>query len=438
MTAVNRRTFLASSAASVAGLSARSYARAADSPNEKVALAIIGIGSTVPGSVGGRGRQLIPPFAGFKDVDIPYLCDIDDSFFPFGQKLLAERQRPEARIEKDLRRVLQDKNVDAVVVAMPDHWHALATIWACQAGKHVYCEKPASHNLIEGRRMVEAARKYNRVVQLGTQSRSSPSLARAAELVRSGKLGKIPAARAWIGGSRPDIGKAPDAAVPAGVDYNLWLGPAPERAFSTNRFHYRWHWMWDYGTGELGNNGIHALDRLRWILGLDAPTRVVAAGGKFFYDDDQETPDTMTVAYQFPTCTVTWDHRVWSKGTGSGAEVYGEHGTLVLGRDGWRVEKGIEASDEGDPKGQGTEDSIHQRNFIDCVKSSSGSTVRRPNADIEEGHKSTRLCHLGNIAFRTGRAVRFDARTETCLDDAEANRLLGRSYREPFVVPKTV
>jgi predicted dehydrogenase len=278
MTAVDRRTFLASSAASVAGLSARSYARAADSPNGKVALAIIGIGSTVPGSVGGRGRQLIPSFAGFKDVDIPYLCDIDDSFFPFGQKLLAERQRPEARIEKDLRRVLQDKDVDAVV----------------------------------------------------------------------------------------------------------------------------------------------------------------AAGGKFFYDDDQETPDTMTVTYDFPACTVTWDHRVWSKGTGSGAEVYGEHGTLVLGRDGWRVEKGIEASDQGDPKGQETEDSIHQRNFIDCIKNSSASTVRRPNADIEEGHKSTRLCHLGNIAFRTGRAVRFDARTETCLDDAEANRLLGRSYRDPFAVPKTV
>jgi predicted dehydrogenase len=438
MTAVNRRGFLKASIATVGSLSARSYTRAADAPNSKVALAILGIGSTVPGSVGGRGRQLIRPFAGFKDVDIAYLCDVDESFFPFGQKLLAGQQRPEARVEKDLRRVLQDKNVDAVVVALPDHWHALATIWACQAGKHVYVEKPASHNLIEGRRMVEAARKYRRVVQLGTQSRSSASLARAADLVRSGKLGKTPAARAWIGGSRPSIGKEPDAAVPAGVDYNLWLGPAPERAFNPNRFHYRWHWMWDYGTGELGNNGIHALDRLRWILNLDAPTRVVAAGGKFFYDDDQETPDTLTVTYEFPTCLVSWEHRVWSKGTGSGAEVYGEHGTLVLDREGWHVEKGIEASDKGDGEGQGVEGSIHQRNFIDCIKDSSGETVRRPNADIEEGHKSTRMCHLGNIAFRTGRAVRFDAHRETCLDDAEANRLLGRSYREPFAVPATV
>jgi predicted dehydrogenase len=286
--------------------------------------------------------------------------------------------------------------------------------------------------------MVEAARKYNRVVQLGTQSRSSASLARAAELVRSGKLGKTPSARAWIGGSRPNIGKEKDTAVPSGVDYNLWLGAAPERPFNHNRFHYRWHWMWDFGTGELGNNGIHALDRLRWILNLDSPTRIVASGGKLFYDDDQQTPDTMTVTYDFPTCSVTWEHRVWSKGTGDGAVIYGENGTLVFDREGWRVEKGIEAADKGDEKDQSVERSIHQRNFIDCIKSSSGTTVTRPNADIEEGHRSTRMCHLGNIAYRTGRALRFDAQSETCPDDAEANGMLGRSYRAPFVVPTHV
>jgi predicted dehydrogenase len=438
MVPISRRRFLKNSMVSVAGLSALSYARASDSPHDKVVLAFIGIGSTVPGSVGGRGRQLIPPFSSFKDVDIAYLCDIDESFFPYGQKLLSAAQRREARVEKDLRRVLEDKSVDAVVVATPDHWHALATIWACQADKHVYVEKPASHNLNEGRRMVEAARRYHRVVQLGTQSRSSASLARAAELVRSGKLGKIPHARAWIGGSRPNIGHQKDTAVPPGVDYNLWLGPAPERAFNVNRFHYRWHWMWDYGTGELGNNGIHALDRLRWILDLDAPTRVVAAGGKFFYDDDQETPDTLTVTYEFPTCSVTCEHRIWSRATGDGAAIYGENGTLILDREGWHVEKGIEAMDKGDNEPDKVEGAIHQRNFIDCIKNSSASNVQKPNADIEEGHKSTRLCHLGNIAFRTGRAIRFDAQTETCLDDPEANRLLGRSYRKPFVVPSKV
>jgi predicted dehydrogenase len=438
MATVNRRKFLKGSAASLGAMSALSYARAADGPNDKVVLGLIGIGSTVPGSVGGRGRQLLRPFAGFKDVEIAYLCDVDESFFPIGQKLLAQRERHEARVERDLRRVLQDKNVDAVVVAAPDHWHALATIWACQAGKHVYVEKPASHNLVEGRRMVEAARKYHRVVQLGTQSRSSASLGRAVELVRSGKLGKIPSARVWVGGSRPSIGRPKDAAVPKGVDYDLWLGPAPQRDFNENRFHYRWHWMWDYGTGELGNNGIHALDRIRWLLNLDAPTRVVAAGGKLFYDDAQETPDTMTVSYDFPNCNVTWEHRVWSRAA-SGAVLFGERGTLIFDREGWHVENGIEAADKGDVQpGSQPDGSIHQRNFIDCVKNSSGANVRRPAADIEEGHKSTRLCHLGNIAFRTGRAIRFDEKTETCINDAEANRLLRRSYRKPFVVPAEV
>jgi predicted dehydrogenase len=438
MVPINRRKFMKDSMVSVAGLSALSYARASDSPNDKVVLAMIGIGSTVPGSVGGRGRQLIRPFSSFKDVDIAYLCDIDESFFPYGQKLLTAAQRSEARVEKDLRRVIEEKSVDAVVVATPDHWHALATIWACQAGKHVYVEKPASHNLHEGRLMVEAARKYHRVVQLGTQSRSSASLARAAELVRSGKLGRIPHARAWIGGSRPNIGHAKDSAVPPGVDYNLWLGPAPVRAFNVNRFHYRWHWMWDYGTGELGNNGIHALDRLRWIMNLDAPNRIVAAGGKFFYDDDQETPDTLTATYEFPSCSVTCEIRIWSRGTGDGAAIYGENGTLILDREGWHVEKGIEAADKGDSEQDKVEGTIHQRNFIDCIKNSSRTNEKKPNADIEEGHKSTRLCHLGNIAFRTGRAIRFDALTETCLDDPEATRLLGRSYRKPFLMPTQV
>jgi predicted dehydrogenase len=438
MTSVNRRRFLKTSAAAIGSLSALSYARAGDKPNEKVVLAMLGIGSAVPGSVGGRGRQLLRPFASFKDVEIAYLCDIDESFHPIGQKLLTDGHRPEAKIEKDLRRVLLDKNVDAVVVALPDHWHALATIWACQAGKHVYVEKPASHNLKEGRRMVEAARKYHRVIQLGTQSRSSASLARAAELIRSGKLGKIPSARTWIGGNRPNIGKLQNSEVPAGVDYDLWLGPAPKRPFNQNRFHYRWHWMWDYGTGELGNNGIHTLDRLRWLLNLEAPTRIVAGGGKLFYDDDQETPDTMAVTFDFPGCCITYEHRLWSRGTGDGAAIYGEHGTLILDRNGWHVEKGIEATDKGDSKDESIEGTIHQRNFIDCIKNSSGSSVARPNADIEEGHKSTRICHLGNVAYCTGRVIHFDAKTETCINDPEANRLLGRSYREPFVVPEKV
>jgi predicted dehydrogenase len=322
--------------------------------------------------------------------------------------------------------------VDALVVATPDHWHALATVWACQAGKHVYVEKPASHNLVEGRRMVEAARKYDRVVQLGTQRRSGAHFQSAAEFIRAGKLGKVPFAQAWIAGARKSIGHEDDADPPAGGDYGLWLGPAPERPFNPNRFHYKWHWNWDYGTGELGNNGIHGLDVLRWLCGLDAPRRVTAGGGKLFYDDDQQTPDTMVVTFDFPGTTLVWEHRVWSKtgmeGDPFGVRIYGEKGTLVFDKDGWHVADGVEASDKAADL-----EPPHLRNFLDCVKDK-----KRPNADIEEGHKSTRLCHLGNIAYRVGRVLHFDEATETLKDDAEANALLGRTYRKPFTLPEKV
>jgi predicted dehydrogenase len=429
MSSIHRRSFIKASAASAATLSALSYARAADRPNEKVVLAVMGIGG--PGGAGGRrGLTLLRGFSALQDADIAYVCDVDERLFPEALKVVAARQKQAPRVEKDVRRVLQDKNITALVVAAPDHWHALATVWACQAGKHVYVEKPVSHNLIEGRRMVEAARRHDRVVQVGTQRRSSSQCAHAVELVRSGKLGKVPHARAWIAGNRPSIGHEKNSAVPKGVDYDLWLGPAPAREFNANRFHYKWHWFWDYGTGELGNNGIHAVDLIRWLLNLDAPLRVSAGGGKFFYDDDQETPDTLLVTYDFPGCSVAWEHRIWSRERPSwGVILYGERGTMVIDNRGWHVQDGLEAAD----KGHIDADTPHQRNFLDCIKNS-----RRPNADIEEGHKSTRLCHLGNIAFRTGHALRFDPKTETCVNDAEANRLLGRSYRKPFVVPERI
>jgi predicted dehydrogenase len=427
MSCIHRRRFLKASA--VGALSALSYARAADRPHGKVVLAFMGIGA--PGGAGGRrGLTLLRGFSALPEADIAWVCDVDERLYPDALKAVAARQKRAPRVEKDVRRVLEDKNVTALVVAAPDHWHALAAIWACQAGKHVYVEKPISHNLSEGRRMVEAARRHDRVVQVGTQRRSSPQCARAVELVRSGKLGKIPFARGWIAGHRPSIGHAKNTAAPKGVDYDLWLGPAALRPFNPNRFHYKWHWFWDYGTGELGNNGIHALDLIRWALNVDAPVRVSAGGGKFFYDDDQETPDTMAVTYDFPGCSVTWEHRIWSREKPDGGVIlYGERGTLVFDGRGWHVQDGLEAADKGDIDA----DTPHQRNFLDCIKNGG-----RPNADIEDGHKSTRLCHLGNIALRTGRALRFDAKTETCVNDAEANRLLGRRYRKPFVVPEKI
>jgi predicted dehydrogenase len=421
MPALSRRHFLRSSLATLAAVSA---AGAADKPNEKIRLAVLG--------VHGRGRGLLGGFSSFTDVEIVAVCDPDENVIGPALKSINQRQKREPKIVKDLRRVFDDREVHAVVIATPDHWHALATIWACQAGKHVYVEKPISHNLIEGRRMVEAARKYDRIVQVGTQRRSAAHCHSAAEFVRSGKLGKVPFVRTWIAGHRPSIGHKKDAPVPAGVDYDLWLGPAPQRAFNPNRFHYEWHWNWDYGTGEIGNNGIHALDVARLVMGLDAPKTISSGGGKLFYDDDRQTPDTHVAVFDFPGTTVLWEHRIWSKtgvaGEPFGVILYGEKGTLVFDKKGWHVEDGVTASDQAVES-----EKPHLRNFLDCVRDH-----RRPNADIEEGHKSTRLCHLGNIAYRVGRRLTFDAATESLRDEAAANQLLGRAYRAPFVVPEKV
>jgi predicted dehydrogenase len=423
MSILDRRRFLGTTAAATT-LTALTAAGTAAKPSEKIALAVMG--------VHGRGRGLLSGFANLDGTEIAYIIDPDSNVLPSAVKFVEEKQKRTPKTEKDVRKVLEDKDVDALVIAAPDHWHALATVWACQAGKHVYVEKPVSHNLVEGRRMVEAARKYNRIVQAGTQRRSAPHFLSAAEFLRAGKLGKVPFVRTWIAGPRPSIGHKKDGPVPAGVDYSLWLGPAPQRPFNPNRFHYNWHWNWDYGTGELGNNGIHALDAVRLLLDLDAPLHITGAGGKFFYDDDQQTPDTQIATFDFPGCTVIWEHRIWSKtgveGEPWGVTLYGEKGTLLFDKKGWHVVDGVQASDKA-----GDHERPHLQNFLDSIRES-----KRPNADIEEGHKSTRLCHLGNIAVRTGRALRFDARTETLIDDREANRLLGRTYRTPFVLPEKV
>ena len=413
-----RRQFLASSALT---LSAATYNGAADGPNDRVRLAVMGLRS--------RGKDLIRGFATCPGVEICHVIDPDESMV---RGAIDAIKNPDAapKVEADVRKALDDKSVTGLVVAAPDHWHALATVWACQAGKHVYVEKPVSHNLIEGRRMVQAARKHNRVVQVGTQRRSATHAIAAKDYVAAGKLGKVPFARAWIAGSRKTIGKMADGQVPKGVDYGLWLGPAAERAFNPNRFHYNWHWFWEYGTGEIGNNGIHGLDLTRFVLGLDAPTRITAAGGKYFYEDDQETPDTQTAAFDFPGCTLVWEHRIWEKsgpeGVAFGTALHGEKGTLIFDTKGWHVRDGDGAAEKADTDLE----KKHQQNFVDCVRS--GKT---PNADIEEGHKSTRLCHLGNIAFRTGRALQFDAATETIVGDPGANKLLGREYRKGFELP---
>jgi predicted dehydrogenase len=425
MLPASRRTFLGTLGALAAAGPAATYA---DAPSERVRLAILG--------VRGRGAGLADVFARNEGAEVVALCDVDDAAFAKAIKAVESRTGKAPRTEKDFRRLLDDKSIDAIVVAAPDHWHGPMTVLGCQAGKDVYCEKPACHNVVEGRRMVEAARKYGRVVQIGTQRRSSPSVQQAVEFVRSGKLGKVGLARAWIHQQRGAIGHGEPGPVPAGVDYAMWQGPAPDRPFHENRFHYNWHWFWNWGTGELGNNGIHGLDVARWGLDVDAPVRVASGGGKFVFDDDQEVPDTQVVTYEFPHTSIVWEHRMWSKhgleGSPFGIAFYGDKGTLIVDGSGWKVVDGPAADAAPDVKPSDGM-TAHAANWLECIR-----TRQRPNADVEIGHLSTRLCHLGNIAHRVGRKLAFDAATETFPGDAEANALLAREYSPRYELPSQV
>ncbi len=419
MTGIDRRTFLG--AAGAAALSGQ-FAGAAPA-SERVRLGVIG--------VRGRGGELAAEFAKRADCEVVALCDVDDASFTKTAPAVEKIAGKAPRIEKDFRKLLDDKEIDAVVNATPDHWHALVAVMACQAGKDVYSEKPASHNVVEGRRMVEAARKYKRVVQIGIQRRSMPHVIEATKFVREGGIGTVGMARAWILKEREAIGPGKLAEVPPGVDYAMWQGPAPDRPFMSNRFHYNWHWFWNWGTGEIGNNGIHGLDVARWGLGVDAPLTVSSGGGRYVFDD-REVPDTQVVTYEFPKACLVWEHRLYDKqpmeGLGFGIAFYGDKGVLLVDEKGWKVRGGADAG------GKATAGlSAHLTNFVDCIKSR-----ETPNADVEVGHLSTRLCHLGNISQRIGRKLRFDGLTESFPGDAEANALLAREYSSRFEMPSQV
>ncbi len=422
MPGTNRRVFLAAAAAS--GLAAKPL-RANDPPSERVRVAVIG--------ARGRGSELTSFLVKDPSAEIACVCDVDNSVVSKPLGIIEAAAKPAPKVVNDFRRVLDDRGVDAVFVAAPDHWHALMTVMACQSGKDVYCEKPVCHNIVEGRRMVEAARKYNRVVQAGMQRRSSPEIKTAIDLVQSGGIGKVAFARTWIIHKRPSIGKGIPSDPPKSVDYALWQGPAPERPFYANRFHYNWHWFWNWGTGELGNNGIHAIDVARWGLGLDAPTTVASSGGKLYFDDDQETPDVQIASWSFPSALLVWEHRLWSDhpidGEDFGVSFEGDKGTVVIGSKQWKLENSSEKAGGkiNDPQ------AAHVANFLDCVK-----TRKSPNAEIEVGHLSARLCHLGNIAQRLERKVAFDAATESFGSDSDANALLSREYGKTFAMPTRV
>ena len=388
--------------------------------------------------VRGRGSSLARDFAQLPQAQITHVCDVNESLLgPFANQI-GEIQQSQPKQVQDLRRVLEDKSVDAIVVATPDHWHALATIWGCQAGKHVYVEKPISNNVFEGYQMVAAARKYNRVVQVGTQSRSAPHYREVIDLIRSGRIGKVHMAKAYNSQLRRKVPAVADSEVPTGLDWNIWQGPAPERPFNSNRYTYGWRWMWDYGTGDMGNDGVHDLDIARWGLNVELPTDVQCMGDKLaFAGDIQETPDTQIATFRFPDqqAMLVYEQRLWSpyhqEGNENGVVFYGTDGYIVIGRRFWKlVEKRNKVVSETPVN---FSDVPHLQNFVDCVKSG-----ERPHCDIEEGYRSTLLAHLGNLAFRVGRPLRFDGATHTCRDDDQANGLLKRLGRKEFAIPEKV
>lgn len=416
-----RRAFLRRTAAAAVGAATFSILpplRGADSPGNTLVLGVMG--------VNGRGLDLARGFSAIPGAEVGYLCDVDSRAMDRAVKDISGKQARAPKAVKDFRRILDDRSVDALLIAAPDHWHAPATILACAAGKHVYVEKPASHNAREGELMLAAARQQKRVVQLGTQRRSWPAVIEAIDKVRGGALGRVLFSRGWYNNSRASIGRGKHVPVPDWLDWELWQGPAAERPFRDNLVHYNWHWLWHWGTGELGNNGIHSLDICRWGLGVDYPLHVTSGGGKYRHDDDQETPDTHTVTFDFGGKSLVWEGRSWHprgfEGSAFGIAFYGEKGTLVIDGGGYRVFdfKGAEIDKGSGPAG----DRGHFENLLDCIR-----TGRRPRADVEDGHKSTLLCHLGNIAWRTGRALNLDPKTGRIIGDAEAQALWGREYR---------
>jgi predicted dehydrogenase len=436
LTGMNRRIFLGSAAAAGALL----RPRAASSANDTVRVACVG--------VRGRGKDHIRAYSQMQNVEIAAICDIDESILNarLGEIEKAKGKRPAGFT--DFRKLLEDKSIDAVSIATPNHHHTLQTIWACQAGKDVYVEKPCSHDMFEARQIAAAARKYTRMVQHGTQQRSSVGR-EAVQKMREGLIGDLYLARGLCFKRRDTIGRTPPSPVPPGVHYDLWLGPAPQHEFTANRFHYNWHWFWDYGNGDIGNQGVHQLDMARWGLGVQYPTKVTAMGGHFMFDDDQETPNTMTALFEFDAGgkkkMIEFAVRHWitnheagldepKPGNTVGTVFYGSNGYLaVWDEDHSKYHSFIGREQKPGPAGE--DQGNNWANFIAAVRSRKPSDL---NAPIEEGAISTALMHLANISYRVGRSLHFDAASYSCVGDAEANRLFRRSYRKPFEVPEKV
>jgi len=423
---LGRRQFLWTSATSILGWFWLANASRANllGANERVGIAVMGLS---------RGLALARTFEQQADAQVLYVCDVDRRRMERGVEEVRKVRGRTAQGVIDFRRFLDDKQVDAVVVATCNHWHAAATILACKAGKHVYVEKPCSHTPQEGEWMVLAARKHKRCVQMGNQRRSWPIIQEAIAALQQGAIGRVYQAQSWYTNRRPSIGRGQEAQPPEWLDYELWQGPAPRRPYRTNLIHYNWHWFWHWGNGELGNNGVHMIDLCRWGLNVDYPIQVTASGGRFRYDDDQETPDSHTVAFIYSgNKQIVWHGTSCNTLPGiqpADALFVAEKGTLAIRGASYTIYD-LEGKIVSQAKGNGS-DAVHVRNFLEAIRSG-----QRLNSEIEEGHKSTLPCHLGNIAYRVGRVLHCDAKNGAIVGDSQAQQFWSREYQngwEPTV-----
>ena len=436
MSDTSRRTFIKQVGATGLGMtlgglsfSARSYANIVGA-NERINIAVMG--------TNGRGASMARSFQNIANANVTWICDVEEVALAKGVEAV-KGAGGAPKTEKDIRKVLVQKDVDALFCAAPDHWHTPATIMACQAGKHVYVEKPLSHNPREGELAIAAARKYNRIVQVGAQRRSCTRIIEGIKELQNGIIGRVYFAKCWYTNRRISIGFGKRVAPPATLDFDLWQGPAPRRAYQDNLIHYNWHWFWHWGTGEALNNGTHEIDVIRWGLALDFPTQVSSEGARFAFHDDWETPDTQTINLQFgKDCLVTWEGRscnsVNSEGRDRGVIFYGENGSMETGHDGYRVldqrnrvVKEVDSNEVVDGRDTTSPsvgmDTMHIIDFLDAINNN-----RRPNADVSDLHKSTTLVQLGNIAWRTGQRLTIDPSSGHILNSPEAQALWSRTY----------
>jgi predicted dehydrogenase len=418
------------------------------SANEKVRIGVVGIR--------GMGQTHIEEFNKLPNVEVVAICDIDENLFDERIKnLFTDKGLPEPMKYIDYRKMLDDRDIDAVSIVTPNHWHTPMAIWAMQAGKHVTVEKPCCHTFGEGQMLIKAARKYNVICQDGDEQRSNPCGKTMADFLHNGGLGEVYYAKGMCYKRRETIGKASVEPVPSGVHYDLWIGPAPKKPFTRNRFHYNWHWQWDYGCGDMGNQGVHEMDVARWGLGVGLPTKISAVGGHFMFTDDQETPNTLVATFEFANPDASGDKkkilvfevRHWDtnpEGFAQNASIesrgymvssennignlfYGSKGYIVKNVDEWHTYMG-ENRIPG-PSGSGLAN--HYQNFIDAIRANDPEIN---NGKIEEGVLSCSLIHLANISYRVGRSLDFDTEKKMFVNDNEANGLLSKNYREPYTI----